>query len=62
MADVVRKTTSPLTWLGRVILWIPPLTPIGVWRSLRYSRKKGERRAVAAMRKEMEKDQATALK
>lgn len=53
MADAVRKTTSPLTWLGRVILWIPPLTPIGIWRSLRYSRKKGERRAVAAVRKDM---------
>lgn len=25
-------------WLGRMILWVPPLTPIGIWLSLRHHR------------------------
>jgi len=50
---MLRRTTAPLFWLGRVILWVPPLTPIGIWRSLRYSRKKGERRAVAKVKREL---------
>lgn len=42
------------TWIGRVLLWIF-LLPIGIWRSLVHHRKKGQKRAVAEMRKEMEK-------
>lgn len=34
---------APLFWFGRVLLWVF-LFPIGVWRSLRHHRKKGERR------------------
>lgn len=49
----MRSILAPLTWLGRVILWIPPLTPIGIWRSLRYSRKKGERRVEKRIEKRL---------
>jgi hypothetical protein len=33
---------APFLWLGRVLLWIV-FFPIGIWRSLRHHRKKGER-------------------
>lgn len=41
------------TWIGRVLLWVF-LLPVGIWRSLVHHRKKGQKRAVAQMRKEME--------
>lgn len=41
-----------LTWIGRVFLWVF-LLPVGIWRSLVHHRKKGQKRAVAEMRKEM---------
>lgn len=50
----MRALLAPFTWFGRVLLWIF-LFPIGVWRSLRHHRKKGERRAVEAMRKELDR-------
>lgn len=50
----MRLLTAPFTWLGRIFLWVF-LFPIGVWRSLVHHRKKGERRAVEAMRKDAAK-------
>jgi hypothetical protein len=41
---------APFLWLGRVLLWIVFL-PLGIWRSMRHHRKKGERN----MDKRMEK-------
>jgi fatty acid desaturase len=41
---------APFTWLGRVLLWVF-LFPVGVWRSLRHHRKKGERRSTKQMEK-----------
>jgi hypothetical protein len=45
----MRIVMAPFLWFGRVLLWIIFL-PIGIWRSLRHHRKKGERR----MEKRME--------
>lgn len=38
------------TWIGRVLLWLF-LFPVGVWRSLRHHRKKGEKRALRKFEK-----------
>ena len=46
----MRSPLAPLLYIGRLILWIPPLTPIGIWRSLRHHRKKGVRQAEARTR------------
>lgn len=35
---------EPMCWIGRMILWIPPFTIIGVWRSGRKGRKNREAR------------------
>lgn len=50
----MRALTAPLFWLGRVALWILIL-PVGIWRSLVHHRKKGQRKAVEEMRREMRK-------
>lgn len=47
-----------ITWLGRVFLWVF-LLPIGIWRSLVHHRKKGEKRAVEAMRRELDRREAS---
>ncbi|HYT30557.1 MAG TPA: hypothetical protein VEN82_07250 [Actinomycetota bacterium] len=47
---VVRWIVAPFTWLGRVLLWLT-LWPVGLWRSLRHSRKKSERRMLRAIDK-----------
>ena len=39
-------------WLFRMVLWVPPLTPIGIWLSLRHHRWKGERRMLAKLERE----------
>lgn len=39
----MRTILAPFFWLGRITLWIV-FFPIGIWRSLRHHRKKGERR------------------
>lgn len=36
---------APLTWFGRVLLWIVFL-PIGLWRSVRHGRRKETDRLV----------------
>ena len=41
----LRTRFAPITWLGRVLLWIV-FFPIGIWRSLNHQRKKGARRTV----------------
>lgn len=46
----MRTVLAPFFWLGRVFLWIV-LFPIGVWRSLRHHRKKGERRTERKVKK-----------
>jgi len=43
------------TWIGRVLLWVF-LLPVGIWRSLVHHRKKGTKKAVEQMRKELERD------
>lgn len=35
---------APAMWAGRVVWWLV-FWPIGLWRSLRHSRRQGERRA-----------------
>lgn len=52
----MRTLLAPVFWLGRIALWVF-LFPVGVWRSLRHHRKKGTRKAVAQMRREIEKDE-----
>lgn len=49
----MRTIMAPILWVGRVLLWVF-LLPIGIWRSLRHHRKKGTRKAVEQMRREME--------
>lgn len=51
----MRTILAPVFWLGRVTLWIL-VFPIGIWRSLRHHRKKGQRNAVKQMRKEIDRD------
>ena len=51
----MRALTAPLTWIGRVTLWVFIL-PVGIWRSLVHHRKKAQRKAVAEMRRELEKE------
>lgn len=51
----MRTLLAPVFWLGRVTLWIL-VFPIGIWRSLRHHRKKGQRKTIEAVRKEMRKD------
>lgn len=46
----MRLLFAPILWLGRIFLWIV-LFPIGVWRSLRHHRKKGERRTIRKVEK-----------
>jgi hypothetical protein len=48
--DPMRALTAPFAWLGRVALWVLFL-PVGIWRSMRHHRKKGERRALAKFEK-----------
>jgi hypothetical protein len=48
----VRLLTAPLFWIGRVTLWVLIL-PVGIWRSLRHHRKKGQRKAVEQIRREL---------
>ena len=43
------------TWISRVLLWVF-LLPVGIWRSLVHHRKKGTKKAVEQMRKELERD------
>jgi len=43
------------TWIGRVLLWVF-LLPVGIWRSLVHHRKKGTKKAVEQMRKDLERD------
>lgn len=43
---------APIFWIGRIFLWIVFL-PLGIWRSLRHHRKKGERRTVKKVEKMM---------
>jgi fatty acid desaturase len=43
---------APVYFLGRILLWVF-LLPVGIWRSLVHHRKKGQRKAVEEMRKEM---------
>ena len=45
-----------IKWLGRMFLWVF-LLPVGIWRSLVHHRKKGTKKAVAQMRKELDKQQ-----
>jgi hypothetical protein len=40
-----------IKWLGRVLLWLVFL-PVGIWRSIRHSRKKAVAEAVKAARRE----------
>jgi hypothetical protein len=44
-----------IKWIGRMLLWVF-LLPIGIWRSLVHHRKKGTKKAIAEMRKELERD------
>lgn len=48
----MRTVLAPFFWFGRVLLWIF-LFPVGVWRSLRHHRRKGTRKAVEQVRREM---------
>lgn len=50
----MRIFVAPLLWLGRISLWVLIL-PVGIWRSLRHHRKKGERRTLAKLEKRMAK-------
>lgn len=55
----MRTVLAPVFWLGRMTLWVL-FFPIGIWRSLRHHRKKGERRTakrVERMLAEREKTQ-----
>jgi hypothetical protein len=56
----VRLLLAPAYWIGRVFLWIF-LLPIGIWRSLVHHRKKGERRTLEAMRKELDRREKVRL-
>ena len=49
----MRILIAPFTWLGRMLLWIF-VVPIGVWRSLRHHRKKGERKTMKKVEKMLE--------
>jgi hypothetical protein len=49
----MRTLMAPFTWFGRVLLWIF-LLPVGIWRSLRHHRKKGERKTLVKIEKMME--------
>jgi hypothetical protein len=55
----MRTMLAPFTWLGRVLLWIL-IFPIGVWRSLRHHRKKGERRSAQKMEQLLKERDRTA--
>lgn len=48
----MRTLLAPVFWLGRVTLWVVAF-PIGVWRSLRHHRKKGERRSQERLEREL---------
>lgn len=48
----MRALFAPLFWAGRILLWMFIL-PIGIWRSLRHHRKKGERRVLAKVEKRL---------
>lgn len=50
----MRTLLAPVFWLGRVTLWVV-VFPLGVWRSLRHHRKKGARKTVKQLRREMRK-------
>lgn len=45
---------SGLKWLGRMILWLPPLTPIGIWLSLRHHRWKAKQQTAEMIRKQQQ--------
>ena len=46
----MRLLIASFTWLGRMLLWIF-VYRIGVWRSLRHHRKKGERKTMKKVEK-----------
>lgn len=50
----MRVILTPFFFLGRISLWVLFL-PLGIWRSLVHHRKKGQRNAVAEMRRGMER-------
>lgn len=51
----MRWLFAPITWLGRVTLWIV-FWPLGLWRSVRHGRKKSEARQREAFAAELKRD------
>jgi hypothetical protein len=47
----MRTLFAPLTWLGRVTLWVV-FFPLGIWRSLRHGARKDQRKLLKEIRKE----------
>lgn len=39
-------------WLFRILMWIPPFTPIGIWLSLRHHRWKAKQQTEEMIRKQ----------
>jgi len=48
----MRLILSPFFWLGRVVLWVV-FFPLGIWRSVRHTRKKDIRKQEALTREQM---------
>lgn len=44
----MRTLFAPVFWLGRVSLWVLFL-PLGIWRSLKHSQKKRDRKMLEEM-------------
>jgi len=59
MARGVRTASgwSFAKFFWRIIWWVPPLTPIGIWMSLRHHRWKGQQKTERRMRQMMEEQE-----
>jgi hypothetical protein len=51
----MRALVAPFFYIGRILLWIFIL-PIGIWRSLVHHRKKGHRKTMKAMKRELKEE------